>query len=247
MLGCDENSQLKQSINFLLRYFSSLKNLPFIECLVGADLSYDMVLSSGYYELKSFVFTSQPGVVNIFTQSAKSGRDQGYQKPHSGLEHDHKYTPIPEGYNASVIFSREFFQDSYLIGIIHDLTYGRWDGEFRKPEAVNVETGIKLQLRKLHRAEYPYIRGGLYQRSPTDWYLFPDHIFDLDEQPIELEIAGDDDHFEPKWKWKWDYQDSWRSIRHQLSLLPAEIRKTPEYWKFTSKVDEVSSLRQLYP
>lgn len=59
----------------------------------------------------SFVFSCQPGVLNVFIHTKGGTKGEGNSTPQFGLEHDKHLTPVPTEYSASIIISRQLFLD----------------------------------------------------------------------------------------------------------------------------------------
>lgn len=223
---------LDQTVDELKRQFSSLKNVEYIDYSIAEISNTASSKASDLLTPQSFVFSSQPGVLNIFIKTKGSGRDEGSANPRFDLEYKYSYTPIPQGYGASIIIARQLFQDKYLIpNIKKRCPHLSADNPVK---AKTVDKGITLEL----RYEKKYTIKGYFAGTGYTDYHFKDTDIDFDENPLLLEIGDEGENFSPQYNWNWHHDGV---VKYKAdSNSPFDYNNGEGSEKFSADVAKVS-------
>ncbi|KAE8153212.1 hypothetical protein BDV25DRAFT_127410 [Aspergillus avenaceus] len=157
---------------------------------------------SGLLTPESFSLACQDDVLCVFIHT-KEGRE-GKKDPRFNLRSGYDYSPIPDGYNASVIISRDIVIDKYLLPEIRnnkDALLRADDGVMEKGGVGDVgeKTGALLEFRYAD----DLITNPEWDNYGNLQLDFGGMSIDLDKQPLILEIQ-DDSNLQPKYTWKWE-------------------------------------------
>jgi hypothetical protein len=145
-----------------------------------------------------FHLASQDGVLSVFINTKSNNMDTGKSncqfQPKSGSD----CTPIPKDYDASIIISREWFVNQYLIPGIEASGKKSHLTEVKDSGLGQEQQGLKLALKydqqQVVSGSFPSTRSNLAYGS-TD--------IDFDEHPVHLVISSDKELNCAQYQWEW--------------------------------------------
>lgn len=154
---------------------------------------------------KSFIFASDTGILSLYIQTSNSGNPQGDLNPvfePGGVE----MLAVPDGKTASLIFSKQFIQNLYLLPVM------------QKSGTVQIDdvTGSSDEVKGLHFTLVPTqstltIAPGVHpprDNGADDNAVSIDSInIDFNALPIKISLVKDigavDWHFSQDLEWEW--------------------------------------------
>ncbi|OJJ37867.1 hypothetical protein ASPWEDRAFT_39592 [Aspergillus wentii DTO 134E9] len=145
---------------------------------------------------EKFQFTVDRGILSIFI-NVKGGDGKGNSAPQFKLAHDNHFAPMPKGYDASIILSKNLIRDKYMIPQIQEKC-----GHMLKDHGgVTTDDGLLGPSVKLK-----FNNGKVWSGFKTGGGVITEgHIdIDWDNYPLVLTLFDDSSTLEPRYKWKWD-------------------------------------------
>ncbi|EFR01058.1 hypothetical protein MGYG_04061 [Nannizzia gypsea CBS 118893] len=171
---------------------------------------------------KTFRFAGQPGVLNIFIDTGASQREYGDCDPRFSTN---SVSPVSKHSSASIIISRNVFQNAYLVEQIKSRCPELSTHKGVVPKSV--ESGISLELRYSHKT---IIRGD--EKEVAHWkYIADGVVVDFAKHPLTLEVYDEAPYQELKYRWRWSYTG-------QLPYIVVE----PSGYRNISSADESKTL-----
>ncbi|KAI9040186.1 uncharacterized protein KD926_008509 [Aspergillus affinis] len=194
-------NELYQLVTEAQKWFAAHDKLQWIDYSIAeVSNSSQSSNSSGSNLLtpSSFVFSCQPGVLNVFIHTMGGTKGLGNNPPQFGFEHVQHVTPVPREYHATIIISRQLFLQAYLLENIKKLCPSL--SKTKPVQSMTVNNGLKLELR--------YDKNKVIKCKDFRSHAF-DQIFeklnvDMDKHPLVLTVEDDADDLTPKASWKWD-------------------------------------------
>lgn len=145
-----------------------------------------------------FQFSADKGILSIFI-NVKGGDGKGAKEtPQFKLTHDSGIAPMPDGYDASIILSKNLIRDKYMIPQIYaKCGYFLWsaggviahDGPLGPSVALKFDDTQVWSGFESHGG--PVITEG---KVTVDW----------DKYPLILTLFDDESTFKSHYKWEWD-------------------------------------------
>ncbi|EFR01061.1 hypothetical protein MGYG_04064 [Nannizzia gypsea CBS 118893] len=219
-------------VNDVRTWFENRQNLVGIKLRL-ARISNHEDKTSDILRPKSFRFAGPAGVLLIFIQTKGSGFEQGDNMPTFDTD---STSPIPNGSTASIILSRDLFQDKFLLPGIR--------AKFRGASEIKTDTGISLKVRQ----ENQVIISGRYEIRygvGTTIIKVDTLTVDFDKNPLDLSITDQSPYTTPVYKWNWDfegtteYTQSRDWFKHKLKInakLSSPARDLAEYGSHTMRL-----------
>ena len=155
------------------------------------------------------MFSTQPGVLNVFIKTKGSSSTTGITPPSFRHSTTRDVLPFPTGHEASIIISRHLFINDFLLPNLKAKCK-----ELKSDSPVDASkpasgSGLTLNLRMEHSKSFNHqIKSGGWLVS--DILTVRDFTTDFDTNPLTVIIDKGSDGITPEAKWQWTFSTTIR-------------------------------------